>query len=53
MLPPFLVSHLESPSPYPFSSFPAHQPTHSHFLVLAFPYMGAESLYRTKGLSYH
>jgi hypothetical protein len=30
-----------SKNPYPNSPPPAHQPTHSRFLVLAFPYTGA------------
>ena len=44
----------------PFPGFPSkkyplppHQPTHSYFLALAFPYTGAQSLQRTKGLSSH
>jgi hypothetical protein len=46
----------------PFPGFPsenlisppcAHQPTHSHFLALAFPYSGALNLHRIKGLSSH
>lgn len=37
MLSPFLVS-LQKPSI--FSPPPAHQPTHSCFLALAFPFMG-------------
>ena len=37
MLSPFLVSSLKIP--YPFPPLPAHLPTHSHFLVLAFPYV--------------
>jgi hypothetical protein len=28
-------------TPYPLHLPPAHQPTHSHFLALAFPYAGA------------
>ena len=40
-------------APYPLSSPPAHQPTHSHFLVLAFPYTGTLNLHRTKGLPSH
>jgi hypothetical protein len=42
-----------SESPHPLSPHPAHQSTHSHFLALAFPYTGASSLHRTKGLSSH
>ena len=38
MLSPFLVSPPEVPYPLPPS--PAHQPIHSHFLTLAFPYTG-------------
>ena len=41
------------PSKNPLSPPPAHQPTYSYFLVLAFPYTGALSLLRTKGLSSH
>jgi hypothetical protein len=51
MFSPFLVSPLKTP--YPISSPHAHQPTHSHFSVLAFLYSGALSLYRTKDLSSH
>jgi hypothetical protein len=40
-----------SKNPHPHPPPPAHQPTHSCFLVLAFPYTGASSLLRTKGLS--
>jgi hypothetical protein len=49
---PFLVSSQKTPYPYP--PPPAHQPNHSHFLVLAFCYTGALawSLNRTKGLSF-
>jgi hypothetical protein len=32
---------------------PASQPTHSHFLALAFPCTGAYNLHKTKGLSSH
>ena len=40
------------PSEKPLSPLPspAHQPTHSHFPVLAFPYTMASSLHRTKDL---
>jgi hypothetical protein len=53
MLFPFLVSPpkntlLISPPPSP-----DHQPTHSCFLALAFPHTGAQSLHRTKGLSFY
>ena len=41
------------PSENPVSPRPAHQPTDSHFLALAFPYTGASSLHRTKGLFLH
>ena len=51
MLSPFLVSPPKNPIPPPHS--PAHQPTHSCFLALAFLYTGAYSLHRTKGLSSH
>ena len=51
MLPPFLVSPLKTP--YLIPLHPTHQPTHSHFLVLAFPSTGVSSLLRTKGLSSH
>ena len=30
-----------------------HPLTHSHLTILAFPYTGASSLHRTKGLSSH
>jgi hypothetical protein len=36
----------KSPIPPP---IPAHQPTHSHFLALAFPCTGAYYLHKTKG----
>jgi hypothetical protein len=39
MLFPFLISLPKTPYPIPLP--PAHQPTHFHFLVLAFPYTGA------------
>ena len=42
MLSAFLVSSLKIP--YPLPTPPAHQPTHSCFLALAFPYTGAWSL---------
>jgi hypothetical protein len=32
---------------------PAYQPTHSFFLTLAFPYIGASNLHKTKGLASH
>jgi hypothetical protein len=35
------------------SENPLFSPIHSHFPVLAFPYTGAWSLLRTKGLSSH
>ena len=38
MLSPFLASPLKTPYPLPAS--PAHQPTHSCFLALAFPILG-------------
>ena len=49
MLPPFLLPPAKTFYPLPTS--PAYQPTHSSFLVLAFPYTGALSLHRTKGLT--
>jgi hypothetical protein len=44
---------LSFPSKNPLSPFPhpAHQPTQSCFLALAFPYNGVENLHQTKGLS--
>jgi hypothetical protein len=36
---------------YPLLPPPAHQPTHSHFPALAFPYTGTYNLHRAKGLS--
>ena len=51
MLSPFLVSPLKTP--YPITSSPAHKLTHSPFPVLAFPFTGAFSFLRTKGLSLH
>ena len=49
MLSPFLISPPKTP--YLILPPPAHPPTHSCFPVLAFPYTGAQSLHRTKGLS--
>jgi hypothetical protein len=46
MLSPFLVSPPKTSYPLPLA--PAHKPTHSCFLVLAFPYTGTSSLHRTK-----
>ena len=46
MLSPFLVSSPKVPYILP-------QPTHSCFLALAFPYIGAYNLPKTKGLSSH
>jgi hypothetical protein len=43
----------KTPSSYTLSNPPAHQSTHSCFLALAVPYIGASSLHRTKGLSSH
>ena len=40
-----------SKAPYPLPTLPVHHPTHSFFLVLAFPYSGALILHSTKGLS--
>ena len=57
MLSPFLVSPLETP--YPIHPLPVsmrvfpHPPNHSHLPVLAFPYIRASSLHKTKGLSSH
>ena len=51
MLSPFLVSPLKIP--YALPPPPAHQPTHSHFLALAFPYTGALSIHKAKGLFSH
>ena len=57
MLFPFLVSPLQTP--YPIPTYPAsvrvlpHPPTHFCLTALAFPYAGASSLHRTKGLSSH
>ena len=48
---PFFVSPPKMSYSIPPS--PAHQPTHSCFVVLAFPYTGASILHRTKGLSSH
>jgi hypothetical protein len=45
---PFPGFPLENPIFPPPS--PSHQPIHSYFLALAFPYTGAFSLHRTKGL---
>jgi hypothetical protein len=39
--------------PYPIPPPPVHEPTYSRLPVLAFPYTGASSLHRTKGLSSH
>jgi hypothetical protein len=39
MLSPFLVSSLKTP--YTLPTLPSPQPTHYHFLALAFPYTGA------------
>ena len=57
MLSPFLVCSLQTPYPVPFSPasmtvFP-HPPSHSYFTTLAFPYTGASSIHRTKGLPSH
>ena len=48
---PLLVSSLTNP--YPIPPHIAHQPTHSCFPLLAFPYTRASSLLRTNGLSSH
>ena len=57
MLSPFLVSPLQIPysillSPASMRVLP-HPPTNSHLIILAFPYAGASSLQRTKGLFSH
>ena len=57
MLSSFPVSSLETPCPTPHPAasmrvFP-HPLTHSQLPTLAFPYNGASSLHRTKGLSLH
>ena len=48
MLSPFRVG-FPSKTTHPILPPPAHQPTHSCFPVLVFPYTGALSLHRTKG----
>ena len=57
MLSPFLVSppqNLLSHSPPPASMrVLPYPPIHSYLPVLAFPYTGASSLHRTKGLFFH
>jgi hypothetical protein len=40
-------------NPYPIPPPPSHQPTHFHFPALAFPYTGASSLHKAKGVSSH
>ena len=50
MLAPFQATPLKT-HPYPINPPPSHQPTHTDFPVLAFPYNGAFRLHRTKGLS--
>ena len=47
---PYLVS---SENPLSHSPAPAHQPIHSPFPVMVFPYPGASSLFRTQSLSSH
>jgi hypothetical protein len=51
ILSPFLISPPKPP--YPIPPLPAHQPTHSCFPILAFPYTGTLSLHKIKGLSPH
>ena len=51
MLSPFLIFPLKTPDPQ--HAPPAYQPTYICFPVLAFPYTGASSRHRTKGLSSH
>ena len=54
MLSPSPVSPLETPySKLPTSASMRVLPPHSHLATLAFPYTGASSLHRTKGLSFH
>ena len=57
MLSPFLVSPLKTPylvSPTPDSlRMLPYPPTHSCLNTLAFPYIGASILHRTKGLPSH
>jgi hypothetical protein len=57
MFSPFLVSPLQTPYPIPFPTASVrvhtHIPTHSCLTALAFPYTGALSLHRTKGLPSH
>ena len=56
MLSPFVVSIPKTPYPilpYPCFCEGVPPPIHSHFPILAFPYTGASSLHRTKGLSSH
>jgi hypothetical protein len=50
-LSPSLLYPMKTPYPLPPPS--VHQPTHTCFLALSFPHTGAESLHRTKGLSFH
>ena len=51
MLCPLLVSPLKIPYPLASMSVFPHLSTHSCFPALAFPYIGASNLYRTKGFS--
>ena len=47
------LSHPSSPCFYEGTSPHTHAPKHSHLTVLAFPYTGASSLHRTKGIPSH
>ena len=56
MLSPFLVTPLNTlshPPPASMRVCPTYTPTQSHIPALAFPYTGALSLHRTKGLFSH
>ena len=53
MLSPFLISTLDTPYHIPLLSVCLHPFTHSHLPTFAFPYTGALSLHRTKGLFSH
>jgi hypothetical protein len=47
----FLHLHFKCYPEIPLYPSPAPQPTHSHFLALAFPYIGAYNLQKTKSFS--
>jgi len=55
MLSPFPVSPPQPPHPFPLPCFYEDAPLsiHSHLPALTFPYTGASSLHRTKGLPSH